>query len=115
MNYKDSYTLEQRLSESMRIKLKYPDRLPVICEKHKDNNKLLKIDRSKFLVPKDLTLGQFMFIIRKRLKLSQETALYFVIDGNIISTSSLIIILYEAHAEKDGFLYIKYTSENVFG
>ena len=31
-NYKKNYTLEKRISESSRIKLKYPDRIPIIYE-----------------------------------------------------------------------------------
>lgn len=33
MKFKDEYSLEQRKAESDRIRQKYPDRIPVICEK----------------------------------------------------------------------------------
>jgi GABA(A) receptor-associated protein len=115
MNYSKSYTLNERRSEALRVKQKYPDRLPIICNKHHSCNKLNNIDRIKFLVPNDLTIGQFMFIIRRRLKLQQDVAIYFIINGFIPKTSELIKTLYEDNMNEDYFLYIHYTSENVFG
>ena len=115
MNYTKSYTLNERRAEALRVKQKYSDRLPIICDKHHTCNKLNNIDRIKFLVPKDLTIGQFMFVIRRRLKLQQDVAIYFIINGFIPKTSELIKTLYEDNMNEDYFLYIHYTSENVFG
>lgn len=36
-NFKRDYTLVERKQESDRIRFKYPDRIPVICEKVKSN------------------------------------------------------------------------------
>jgi GABA(A) receptor-associated protein len=47
-----------------RIRAKYPDRIPVICEKALKSN-LEDIDKKKYLVPSDLTVGQFVYVIRK--------------------------------------------------
>lgn len=33
MKFKNQHTLEQRKQEAERIRTKYPDRIPVICEK----------------------------------------------------------------------------------
>ena len=33
MNFKNKYSLKYRVEESSRILLKYPDRVPIICEK----------------------------------------------------------------------------------
>ena len=71
MDYKfkkqNDYT--KRLSESTNIKNKYPDRIPIIVEKYKGST-LPDIDKCKYLVPKDMNLGQFVYIIRKGLNLS---------------------------------------------
>ena len=64
MGYKEDYTLEQRKEESNKILERYPDRIPIICETLDKNAP--KLDKKKFLVPCDLTMGQFMFILRKR-------------------------------------------------
>ena len=41
---------EQRKTEAERIRQKYPDRIPVICEKA-DKTDIPTIDKKKYLVP----------------------------------------------------------------
>lgn len=71
MRFKAEHTFEQRRTESERVRAKYPDRIPVICEKI-EKSKVEDIDKKKYLVPSDLTCGQFVYVIRKRLKLPAE-------------------------------------------
>ena len=70
------FKTEKRKSEAERIRAKYPDRVPVICEKA-DRSDIPDIDKKKYLVPADLTVGQFHYVIRKRIKLAPEKALFF--------------------------------------
>lgn len=49
--------------------------LQVICERA-DRSDLEDIDKKKYLVPADLTVGQFTYVIRKRIKLPQEKAMF---------------------------------------
>ena len=109
------YTFEERISESSRVVQKYPDRIPIICEKNSKANDCPEIDKKKYLVPFDLTIGQFMYVIRKRLKLQSEAAIFLFINGTIPPSSSLVGHIYEQHKNKDGFLYITYAKENTFG
>jgi hypothetical protein len=82
-DYKKSKSFEERLSESNRIIEKYPDRLPIIVEK-KNTCKLNDIDKNKFLVPSDMALTQFIYIIRKRIKLNSNSVIKnFRIDKKI--------------------------------
>ena len=103
-----------RLAGSTNIKNKYPDRVPIIVERYRDAN-LPNIDKSKYIVPKDMTLGQFIYVIRKRIKLDSNQALFVTINGILEGSSTIISNLYETHKDDDGFLYILYTSENTFG
>lgn len=73
------------------------------------------IDKKKYLVPADLTCGQFLYVIRKRLKLPSEKALFLFVNGTIPATASMMNTIYEQHHDKDGFLYMSYSEENVFG
>ena len=115
-DFKNKYSFEQRKSESHRIINKYPDRIPLICQKSKTANKSCPaIDKQKYLVPQDITVGQFIYIIRQRLKLSSEKALYIFINGTIPSVGRLITDVYKEHTDEDGFLYIYYNFENTFG
>ena len=113
-DYKKSKTFEERSSESSNIIQKYPNRIPIIVEKSK-GCKLIDIDKNKYLVPNDMILSQFIYTIRKRIKLESSQALFFFIDNNVPTNSSPIGELYNLYKDKDGFLYITYTSENTFG
>lgn len=114
MNFKNQHTVENRKKESSRIKAKYPDRIPVICERSVKSG-LAKIDKTKYLVPTDLTMGQFVYVIRKRIKLPPEQALFIFINGNIPPNAELMSTIYETYHDIDGFLYIRYSGENTFG
>ena len=57
-----------RQQESKQVLDKYPDRIPCIVDQA-PNTSLDLIDKHKFLVPNDLTVYHFQYIIRKRLKL----------------------------------------------
>ena len=113
--YKNQFDLEHRTDESRRIREKYPTRIPVIVEIKDQSIDIPDIDKKKFLVPNDLTVGQFIYVVRKRIQLSPEKALFCFIDDTIPSTNSLMSQLYTDHKDEDGFLYISYTGENTFG
>lgn len=106
--------LEQRKQEAQRIIEKYPDRIPVIAERRKDSD-VPDIDKKKYLVPKDLTVGQFVYVIRKRIKLSPEKALYIFCNKQLLSTSAQMTEVYKQYVATDGFLYVHYSAEKTFG
>ena len=80
-----------------------------------DKSAVQDIDKKKYLVPADLTCGQFVYVIRKRLKLPPEQAIFLFINGVIPPTGSLLSTIFEESKDEDGFLYITYAGENVFG
>lgn len=112
--FKNQYSFEERTNEARRMREKYPDRIPVICERDSKTS-IPEIDKHKYLVPTDLTVGQFLYIIRKRIKLAPEKALYIFIGNSLPPTASLMSHVYEEKRDKDGFLYIVYSGENTFG
>ena len=114
--FKDNHTLGARREEANRIINKYPERIPIICEKYDKNNVSVPIlDKTKYLVPVDLTVGQFMFVLRKRMKLPSEQAIFLFVNGIIPSSNTLVHELYQQHKDVDGFLYVGYSGENTFG
>ena len=114
--YQNELTLEKRLSEFNRIVGKYPDRIPIIIEKSKINsNNIPDLDKHKFLVPSDISLGQFLYVLRRRIKLKSKVAIFLFINDKLISTSSLIGDIYNQNKHIDNFLYMKYAGENTFG
>ncbi|KAI6111526.1 autophagy-related protein 8 precursor [Pisolithus thermaeus] len=105
---------EKRKQEAERIRQKYPDRIPVICEKA-DRTDIPTIDKKKYLVPSDLTVGQFVYVIRKRIKLPPEKAIFIFVDEVLPPTAALMSAIYEEHKDEDNFLYVSYSGENTFG
>ena len=112
--YKKTNPEEKRISECSRILNKHPDRVPIIVCKDKSCD-LPDIDKQKYLVPKDMSLGQFIYVIRKRIKLNPEMALFVLVNGTLQPSNKLLEDIYENNKDIDGFLYIVYTSENTFG
>lgn len=113
-SYAERFTYVDRYNEALRMLNKYPSRVPIICEKINDSNGP-DIKNNKFLVPNDITVGQFMHVIRNQINLPKNEAL-FLFTNNIIPSNSLIIgTLYEQYKSNDLFLYMIYSYENTFG
>ena len=114
--FKLSHSDERRRAESQRIRSKYPDRIPVICERAETCLKEVPdIDKKKYLVPADLTVGQFVYVVRKRIKMKAEKALFLFVNNALPPTSDIMSNVYDTHKDDDGFLYITYSGENTFG
>ena len=105
--------LAKRKSESEKIRKTYPDKIPIICECVKSTN--LKLDKHKYLVPQDLTVGQFVYVIRKRIKLLPEKALYLFVNNKLPQTNALVSEVYRNEKSDDGFLYFLAHEETSFG
>lgn len=110
----NSQEINKRSEESKNILERYPDRIPVIVNKQA-NSLIADIDKTKYLVPNDLTVGQFMYVIRKRINLEPEQAMFLFIDGILPTTSEQMSTIYDRNKNEDGFLYITYSGENTFG
>lgn len=92
--YKEEHPFEKRRAEGEKIRRKYPDRVPVIVEKS-PKARIGDLDKKKYLVPSDLTVGQFYFLIRKRISLRPEDALFFFVNNVIPPTSATMGSLYQ--------------------
>jgi GABA(A) receptor-associated protein len=113
--YKNQFPIIKRKKEALRILRDNPDRVPVIVEKHSSPDTPMISDR-KFLVPLTFTVGQFMHLIRQRMTLKPEQALFlFINEKTIPPTSALISQLYKEYKDTDGYLTFTYCIENTFG
>lgn len=103
--------LEERVIVSSKIILKYPDRIPIIVDAKKNIN----LNKNKYIVPHDLTVGQFMFVLKKRISLEADKSVFLLCNNLLIPNTELIKNLYYNRKDIDGFLYLIIVVENTFG
>lgn len=108
-------SLEQRLKESSDIIQKYPDRVCVYLEKQTTCDTIPNLDKNKYLVPSSITIGQFTYVIRSRITIGPEQAIFLFVNNTVISGNTTMMEIYNKHKSEDGFLYITYSGENCFG
>lgn len=115
--FQDNSKVQYTREEALRVRDKYPGRLPVIVNRSKNAGiDVPHIDKHKFLVPADLTMGQFQYVIRKRLTLTPEKAIFLFVNDCVATTNSLVSTIYEeCHDKETLFLYVTYSMENTFG
>ena len=115
ITFKTQHSFEKRKAEADKIRAKYADRVPVIVEKNSRSGDAPDIDKKKYLVPSDLTAGQFLYVIRKRMKLTPEKAIFIFMNNSLPPSGDLMSQLYKNHRDEDGFLYVTYSGESTFG
>ena len=101
--FKNEFTFDKRLEESKKIREKHPERVPIIVTRAV-GCKLKEMDKYKFLAPYDLTLGQFLVVIRKRIELDNSEALFVFINNTLINTSQSLGSIYDELKDKDGWV-----------
>uniref|UniRef100_UPI00398EFE53 microtubule-associated proteins 1A/1B light chain 3C-like n=1 Tax=Pristiophorus japonicus TaxID=55135 RepID=UPI00398EFE53 len=109
-------SLALRKSEVDHIRSKFPNKLPVIVERYPKERSLPQLDKSKYLVPLELSMCQFMIIIRNRMSLTSSQAFYLMVNNRSLASMSLTMAqIYAEFQEDDGFLYMTYASQEMFG
>ncbi|XP_048363978.1 microtubule-associated proteins 1A/1B light chain 3C-like [Sphaerodactylus townsendi] len=116
-SFKHRKSFAARKSEVASIRIKFTNKLPVILERYPKEKILPVLNKIKFLVPEDFTMGQFVSIIRNRMSISSTQAFYFLADNNrsMVNMSSPMSEVYSTYKDEDGFLYMTYASQEMFG
>ena len=113
--FKKEKTLEVRKSEYRKVMEQHPDKIPIICEKT-PRSKIKSIEKTKYLVEPNLSLPQFKATIRKKLDLDDKEAIFFLVKGKTsLSGNDSLGTIYNKYKSKDGFLYIAYAAEEIWG
>jgi len=95
---------------------KYEDRLPIVINKEPSST-LPVLEKKKYLVPHNLTVGSLMVTIRNKISLPNYKTLFLVTkEGNYVpSSTETMAEIYQKYQSEDGFLYFDYKGENAFG
>lgn len=106
-----------RLNECNRLRFKYPNRIPIVLV-NQNNTKLPRININRYLAPYDMTVGQLLYIIRKRINIPPEMGIFLYTgpNRNMLATSYVLRQCYFDNMNVDDhFLYIYIAVENTFG
>ena len=118
-NFKKELKLEDRRKESDRILSQYTNKMPVICECAPNTN-LPRLQKTRYLVPGDMTVAHFQLIIRLHIDFYEKEALFLIVkkgDNDITITGDKTMgeIYNNFKDREDNLLYIHYTSEETWG
>ena len=68
------------------------------------------------LLPRNLTVGGFIKLLRVKLDVRYSSkAIFLLINGNFVRNDLDIQTLYSMYADEDGCLYMTYMEQDVFG
>ncbi|KAL5463971.1 hypothetical protein EMCRGX_G032924 [Ephydatia muelleri] len=114
--FKQRRSFASRSDEVSSIRAKFPQKVPVIVERYAQEKDLPVLDKTKFLVPEELTMSQFVTIIRNRMGLAQNQTFYLLVNNKALaSLSTTLAEIYRLEKDEDGFLYMVYASHEFFG
>lgn len=115
VSFKIEYSLENRKELMTKIKQTYPDRIPIILEPRVGSSDP-QTKKKKFLVPSGSAMYVLFQEFRKHISgINSGQTVVFLTNNTMINSGSSVDEIYTSHQDEDGFLYITYTTENVFG
>uniref|UniRef100_A0A8C6IMP8 Uncharacterized protein n=1 Tax=Melopsittacus undulatus TaxID=13146 RepID=A0A8C6IMP8_MELUD len=104
-----------RMQEVAEIQMKYPNKIPVVVERYQKERTLPPLTRTKYLVAQDLPLSQFVVTLT-RLSLASTQTFYLLVNNKGLPNLSITMQeLYQDNRDEDGFLYLTYASQEMFG
>lgn len=115
--FKEKFTYEERAKECQNMLERYPDKVSMIVERSQSApSNAPYLHKRKFLAAKDMSLFEFLIVIRNRFNIDHsQSILFFVNDTTLLPQTMPISEVYHNYRDHDGFVYLKYSVENTFG
>ena len=114
-NYRKNVSFDERKLKASMILKQHSDRIPVVVECSEQLQAVHPLKKNKFIVPFELTLAQFIFVIRKHMKLDPSYAIFVFINNKLHPSTSIMGDLYASQKDEDGFMYLDVFQESTFG
>ncbi len=125
-DFRKRFNFEERKAITDKIIGKYEDKCPIYLSFDSHLNLKSLKNYNRYIVTNNLTLSQFLLIVKKKINFDATESLTLFIEiydknsSNIKDTivaplSSSIASIYDNNKNDDGFLYMRLVKENVFG
>lgn len=110
--------IQERKDKVTKMKTTHPDYIPVYA------TFIGQTDVYRFLLHKGSKLSALMFTFRKKITLPASTGLFLMIEKEddtgkvscfMANTHDDIASVHSKYVHKDGFIYLHFAQENVFG
>lgn len=108
--------VNERRKECEKVLAKNPEKIPIIFEKD-PKSKVKPFPKTRYLVDKTLTVNHFQILVRNKLELDSTSAFFLLAQGKytIFGENTLEEIYQKYKDKEDGFLYMMYSTEQVWG
>lgn len=115
---KTEFTNQEKIAikkEVDMINTKYPDYIPIILRTKSKSN--IKLNKIKYLVGEDITVVQFLSIIRKKINnFNKSDSIFLFINNNLPVQHNTLGNLYKLYKDADtNMLFVTVCKENTFG
>ena len=114
-NYRKNVPFDERKLKAALILKQHSDRIPVVVECCEHLQSVHPLKKNKFIVPFELSLSQFIFVIRKHMKLDSTHAIFVFINNKMHPVTAIMGNLYQSQKDEDGFMYLNIFQESTFG
>jgi GABA(A) receptor-associated protein len=108
--------MEKRKEEAEELMRVHCDRLPIVVEAYKGHDIRFELEQNRFLVPRLYTFHEFIFHIRRKIKMEKSESLYVVVgNSHLPAMNRTMLSIYNEFKDPDGYLYLTYSSQQVWG
>ena len=97
--------------EKQKNKILFWNKIPLeisLTKNAKKAYKIKKLDKTKYLLPLDFTMGQFSYLLKKKLNIDQNDDLFFLLVNGKVSCPYEMNLkdIYDKYKKEDNILYL---------